>query len=251
MGSGVCWDLGAVGSSAIPLRQQLQYFNEYKEKLKLAMGGLSIGHVNILQNILLGRLRSAPEYVTYLVSHAEAAIRDIYSMGARKIVFCGLVPMGCTPIVMTLTLQEPGHCNEEYNQLAQRFNSELQEALSKLNGELIGVQVVYAETYSVVSKIVANPSFYGFENSVQGCCGTGLIEMGFLCCPEEPLMCQDDTKYVFFDAVHPTEGTFKIVANEFLKNALTIFVGPLISHRMFPAAFPLLLLHKVPRWPTL
>jgi phospholipase/lecithinase/hemolysin len=42
-----------------------------------------------------------------------------------------------------------------------RFNAELQDAVTKLNGDLAGVLVVYVDIYSVLSDIVANPSDYG------------------------------------------------------------------------------------------
>ncbi|XP_072148257.1 GDSL esterase/lipase At2g42990 [Setaria viridis] len=204
-------DLTAKIASVIPLRQQLEYFKEYKERLKLAKGEsmakeivaealyvFSIGTNDFILNYFVLPLRpaqyTAPEYVTYLIGLADAAVRDAYDLGARKIEFTGLAPFGCVPSARTLNHDEPGECNEEHNQLAMRFNAELQEAVRKLNGDLAGAQVVYAETYSVVSTIIANPSFYGFENVAQGCCGTGLIETSVLCGLDRPLTCQDADK---------------------------------------------------------
>jgi phospholipase/lecithinase/hemolysin len=164
--------------SVISLSQQLEYFVEYKERLKLAKGEsiankiiaealyiFSIGTNDFILNYLVLPLRpaqyTAPEYVAYLIVLADAAVRDAYDLGARKIEFTGLAPFGCVPAVRTLNHNEPGECSQEYNKFARRFNAELQEAVRKLNGELAGVQVVYAETYSVGSAIIANPSGYG------------------------------------------------------------------------------------------
>jgi phospholipase/lecithinase/hemolysin len=125
----------------------------------------SIGTNDFIVNYFVLPIRraqyTAPEYVTYLVGLAGAAIRDLHDLGASKLVFSGLAPFGCIPSVRTLNREEPGKCNVEYNQLARRFNAELQGTVRKLNNELAGAQVLYSETYSVVASIVANPSEYG------------------------------------------------------------------------------------------
>jgi hypothetical protein len=161
------------------MSQQLEYFKEYKARLKAAKGEsaandiiaeavyiFSIGTNDFIVNyftIPLRRAHYTPEgYVAYLVALAETALRDAYGLGARKMEFTGLAPFGCIPAARTLNRDEPGECNDEYNRLAARFNAGLQEALlRKLDGELDGARVVFAETYSVVSDIVANPSEYG------------------------------------------------------------------------------------------
>ncbi|KAL6600534.1 hypothetical protein ACP70R_045334 [Stipagrostis hirtigluma subsp. patula] len=234
-------DLTAEIASVIPMSQQLEYFKEYKEKLKVAKGEsmaneiiaealyvISIGTNDFIVNYFVLPLRRAqytpPEYVAYLVGLAGEAVRAIYDLGARKIEFTGLAPFGCVPSARTLNHDEPGECNEEYNEVAMRFNAELQAALRKLNGELAGAQVVYAETYGIVSAIVANPTDYGFENVERGCCGTGLIEASMLCGMDQALTCQDPNTYLFFDSVHPTEWTYKIVAEEFLNTSLRVFL---------------------------
>jgi phospholipase/lecithinase/hemolysin len=44
-----------------------------------------------------------------------------------------------------------------------------------------------------------------------------------LCGIDQAYTCQDANKYVFFDSVHPSERTYKIVANEGLNGALQVF----------------------------
>lgn len=165
------------------MSQQLEYFEEYISRLKLAKGDpvadeiisealyiFSIGTNDFILNYFVLPLRRAqytpPEYVAYLIGLAGAAVRDAYHLGARKIGFTGLGPFGCIPAERALNLDEPGGCNEEYNQVAMLFNAELQDAVRKLNGDLAGAQVVYADTYSVMSAIVANPSDYGEYQSI-------------------------------------------------------------------------------------
>ena len=56
----------------------------------------------------------------------------------------------------------------------------------------------------------------GLEETSKGCCGTGTIEYGDSCRGLET--CKDPTKYVFWDAVHPTQKMYKIIADEALES---------------------------------
>lgn len=50
-----------------------------------------------------------------------------------------------------------------------------------------------------------------------GCCGTGTYEMGYTCSAWDARTCRDADRYVFWDAVHPTEQANRIIA-EYLFN---------------------------------
>uniref|UniRef100_A0ACD5YB62 Uncharacterized protein n=1 Tax=Avena sativa TaxID=4498 RepID=A0ACD5YB62_AVESA len=229
-------------ASVIPLSQQLEYFKEYKERLKLAKGDavadkiiagalyvFSIGTNDFMVNYFTMPIRRAEytpeEYVAYLVGLAEACVREVYELGARKIMFNGIPPFGCVPAMRTMNHDAPGECNEEYNRVALRYNAEVQAALSRLGGELgAGAQVVYSDVYDVPYDILSNPSGYGFENVAQGCCGTGLIETSVLCGMDAAFTCQDADKYVFFDSVHPSEQTYRILADNIIRSTLQVFL---------------------------
>ncbi|PAN16538.1 hypothetical protein PAHAL_3G067500 [Panicum hallii] len=234
-------DLTADISNVIPVRQQLDYFREYKERLAIARGAseadaiiagalyyFSIGNNDIGVNYFLLPQRRAqfspPEYAAFLVGIAGAAVREVYRLGGRKIQLAGILPLGCVPAMRTVNLHRPGECMEDFNQFALLFNAELRKAASKLSGELSEARVVYSDMYSLVSTIIANPWKYGFENVARGCCGTGLIEASFLCVLDEPLTCEDTDKYVFFDSVHPTERIYKMEASQMLNTSLAAFL---------------------------
>lgn len=53
--------------------------------------------------------------------------------------------------------------------------------------------------------------FTGFFEVSKGCCGTGSTEIGTTC--NEAPLCDDPSKYVFWDAEHPTEKTNRIIYN--------------------------------------
>jgi hypothetical protein len=98
-------------------------------------------------------------------------------------------------------------------------------AMGRLGGEFGGgARVVYADVYDVPYDIIANPSGYGFEEVAQGCCGTGAIETSVLCGMDAAFTCQNADKYVFFDSVHPSQRTYKILADDLIRNSLQVFM---------------------------
>ena len=57
----------------------------------------------------------------------------------------------------------------------------------------------------------------GFDVTSKGCCGTGDLELGFLCNKLTPFTCVDADKYLFFDSVHLSQRAYKTIANIFFK----------------------------------
>lgn len=61
----------------------------------------------------------------------------------------------------------------------------------------------------------------GFEVSTKGCCGTGDMEVSYLCNRlDHPDTCADDTKYVFWDSFHPTEAAYRALADQIFSKYL-------------------------------
>lgn len=63
----------------------------------------------------------------------------------------------------------------------------------------------------------------GFEVATRGCCGTGEIEVSYLCNSVDLLMCIHDDKYVFWDSFHPTEKAYQIVMDQLLSDTMNKF----------------------------
>ncbi|KAI4325447.1 hypothetical protein MLD38_030848 [Melastoma candidum] len=63
--------------------------------------------------------------------------------------------------------------------------------------------------------MIHDPHNYGFDETSDGCCGTGvLLEVGVLC-NEISSVRNAPSKYVFFDAVYTTE-----VANKYISDGI-------------------------------
>ncbi|CAM0950751.1 unnamed protein product [Alopecurus aequalis] len=224
--------------SAMTLSEQIDHFRRYTERLRRAKGEaaaryivtralyiFSIGASDFLQNYLVfparGYRYTLPEYEAYLVGAAEAAVRAVHGLGARVVRIAGLPPLGCLPLERAMNLLVPGECNEMYNVVARSFNSRLRGLVARLNWELPGARLAYVDQYGFVSAMIAKPWEYGFENSVHGCCGTGYVETGVLCSLDNGLTCDNADKYVFFDAVHPSERAYKIIAGAIINATST------------------------------
>lgn len=81
--------------------------------------------------------------------------------------------------------------------------------------------------YETASTVAINCLLYarsgaGFVEASKGCCGTGLLEMGPLCTDMVPT-CATPSQYMFWDSVHPTQATYRAVAEHFLRTNILRF----------------------------
>ncbi|XP_028113352.1 GDSL esterase/lipase At5g45950-like [Camellia sinensis] len=223
-------ELTANLSNAISLRRQLEYFKHYKIHLRQLVGVkkaeeiirnavfvLSMGTNDLLQNYYREPIRSpqfsVKQYQNFLISNMFHAVQEMNKMGARRLAVVGLAPFGCVPLVKTL--KDTSKCDDEYNEVAFSFNSKLKDKLSTIKSSL-GMLTAYIDTYSVIARVIKNPHKYGFKVTTKGCCGSGLIEYSYSC--KGLGTCADPTKYIFWDAVHPTEKMYEILAGEAIKS---------------------------------
>ncbi|XP_073059959.1 GDSL esterase/lipase At5g45960-like [Primulina eburnea] len=150
-------------------------------------------------------------YQKFILHSVQLFIQGLVELGARKIVIAGLPPIGCVPAVITLNsnnaLTNRG-CIESLCTVAQDYNRMLQTTLADMRQmSHAGARVAYIDIYKPLDDIVKNPRQFGFEKVNVGCCGTGLLEASFACNPGS-VVCMDDSKYVFWDAIHPTEAAY-------------------------------------------
>ncbi|MCL7023520.1 hypothetical protein MKW94_009090 [Papaver nudicaule] len=243
--------------AVIPLSEELEYFKEYLQKLTSNFGNdravetareslyiISIGTNDFVLNYFTVPGRSSQftvdEYQDFLLGAARNFLIELYGLGARKIVIVGLPPCGCLPIVKTLNGISGRPNLEVIKKASKDYNVKLQNLVASLSIELKGIKLVYADIYNPLLRIIQNPNLYanilfffhelcmgyhkGFENAEEGCCATGTLEFGFLCIPGNVLSCPDPSKYVFFDAVHPSEKVYGIIASTLMDTTISQFV---------------------------
>ncbi|KAG0483226.1 hypothetical protein HPP92_011310 [Vanilla planifolia] len=228
--------------NVIPLWKELQYFKRYRMQLQQHLGPygarrtisealyvISIGTNDFLENYFLlitGRFKqfSVADYEDFLISLAADFVTEIYRLGARKVLLTELPPMGCLPLERTINFLGFGECNEKYNQVAREYNAKMEVMAADLLTALPGARLAINRIYGVVDNIIRNPSQFGFENVAEGCCGTGLFEMGYLCSQMNPHTCLDADKYVFWDSFHPTEKTYRLIVDFLINTTLWEFM---------------------------
>ncbi|XP_062178744.1 GDSL esterase/lipase At4g26790-like [Phragmites australis] len=219
--------------SVIPVWKEVEYFKEYQRRLRRHVGRarakrivsdalyiVSIGTNDFLENYFLfvtGRFAqfTVGEFEDFLVAQAEWFLAEIHRLGARRVTFAGLSPIGCLPLERTLNTLRGG-CVEEYNQVARDYNVKVLDMLRRLRASRPGLKVAYVNVYENMLDLINNPSTLGLENVEEGCCATGKLEMSYLCNDASPMTCEDAGRYFFWDSFHPTEKVNQFFAKETL-----------------------------------
>ncbi|XP_068651280.1 GDSL esterase/lipase At5g45960 [Aristolochia californica] len=216
----------------ISIPNQLEYFKDYLNKRRLIIGEnrtedlirrsvyvVSCGTNDFVNNYFALPVRrtsySIQAYQLFVLQKLGDFLQGLRDLGARRIGLVALPPFGCLPIVRTLNptnSSTKSGCIESLNSVAKDFNGKLQHfvASMKMNLGPTGGSFVYADIYQTLADIIYSPDQFGFVESRRGCCGTGYIEFSFLCnlkCE----VCEDASKYVFWDAIHPTEKTYYLL----------------------------------------
>ncbi|KAJ3678588.1 hypothetical protein LUZ60_002391 [Juncus effusus] len=218
--------------NALSMPDQLKLFGEYKERLKqiageenaakIVSGALYLiccGTDDIANTYFGPTLRSVdydiPSYVDLLLSGATNFINLLHDMGARKIGFVGMPPIGCVPSQRTLGGGIARDCEPKRNYAAQLYNYKIQKEIENFlkKPNFKGTTIVYINIFDILMDLIQRPNAYGFEESRKGCCGTGLLEASVLCNSASSDTCADVSKYVFWDSYHPTEKTYKIIVD--------------------------------------
>ncbi|XP_020597714.1 GDSL esterase/lipase EXL3-like [Phalaenopsis equestris] len=214
--------------SVISLDGQLNLFVEYKKKVKAIVGEKRAAYIinNAAYLIVTGTDDLAntyfptpfrrfeydlPSYINFTVQSASTYIQKLYHLGARRIRVVGAPPIGCLPSQRTLAGGIERICDPTYNQAATLFNSQLSKEMQRLNSTLPKSSILYIDMYNPLLDIILHPSNYGFEESKRGCCGTGTFEVTLACNSLTTFICEDASKYVFWDSYHLTERAYEIL----------------------------------------
>ncbi|GAB2211107.1 hypothetical protein Droror1_Dr00016398 [Drosera rotundifolia] len=223
-------------SGVISMQRQLEYFKEYKSRIEKLVGGekadyivksagyvISAGTNDFVVNYYSTTLPvrrntySVGEYQKFLLQNVQEFIQGLWKEGSRKMAVVGLPPMGCLPDVITTnsrSIFQGRECVESLSSISREYNQQFQSQLDVLQRQFAAedqnTKLAYIDIYTPIANMVQEPSKYGFEEVNRGCCGTGYVETIFLCNPISTT-CTDDSKYVFFDAIHPTEKAYNII----------------------------------------
>ncbi|CDP05729.1 unnamed protein product [Coffea canephora] len=150
------------------------------------------------------------QYVDQMISILQGLLKQIHSLGARKFVVVGLGSLGCCPGQRHDTGNE--QCNQDINALAIKYNQGLASMLAGLKSVLNDFSYSLFDTYTVLLDIIDNAATYGFTEAKAACCGLGKLNADVFCTPLA-VYCPNRTDHVFWDKVHPTQATDKIMVD--------------------------------------
>ncbi|GJN29964.1 hypothetical protein PR202_gb18234 [Eleusine coracana subsp. coracana] len=159
-------------------------------------------------------------YENYLIARVANYTQVMSMLGGRRFIFVGLPPMGCLPIVRTLIGTGSQRCDARLNQLAMSFNSKLLQLLNIINSQN-HIKTSYIDAYTVINDATTDPNKFGLSEVARGCCGSGVIEISQTCRGRRT--CGDPTKYLYWDAIHPTERTNQLVADAMMDSIRQLY----------------------------
>ncbi|XP_030521815.1 GDSL esterase/lipase At1g74460-like [Rhodamnia argentea] len=231
-GGGILNETGTYFIQRFSLYKQIELFHGTQQMIRKKIGTdaaqkffqesryvVALGSNDFINNYLMPVYSDSWKYnddafIDYLTETLQGQLELLHSLGARQLMVFGLGPMGCIPLQRVLS--SSGDCQDRANKLALSFNRATSQMLEKMSGKLTNASYRFADAYDVVNDVISNPYKYGFNNSDSPCCSFGSIRPALTCIPASTL-CQDRSKYVFWDEYHPTDTANQIVAKELKK----------------------------------
>lgn len=229
-GAGILNETGFLFIQKIPFDKQIDNFQATKEALTTTMDAVAaenllneaiyfvvIGSNDYINNYLLpvnvtnAQQNTPRQFTRLLITSLRRQFKRIYRLGARKILFNGIAPLGCIP---AQRVKNGGLCLENVNRWVKMFNVSIKKLLRELNSKLPGINITYLDTYNNFMELIQNSTAYGFTVSDTPCCAIE-TDFGEFCLPNSQV-CADHSKYVFWDAFHPTDAANVVLAQMFL-----------------------------------
>ncbi|XP_061945839.1 GDSL esterase/lipase At1g33811 [Populus nigra] len=153
-------------------------------------------------------------FAAVLLQDYTRQLTQLYALGARKVIVTAIGQIGCIPYQLARYNGTNSRCNEKINNVISLFNSGLLKLVQNFNnGQLPGAKFVYLDSYKSSNDLSLNGTSFGFEVIDKGCCGVGRNNGQITCLPLQQI-CQDRSKYLYWDAFHPTEVANILLAKE-------------------------------------
>lgn len=244
-GAGILNETGLYFIQRLTFDDQINAFDKTNQAVKAKLGGaaadklfneavffIGIGSNDYVNNYLQPFLADAQQYtpeefLELLVSKLDHQLSRLYLLGARKMMFHGLGPLGCIPSQRVKSKR--GQCLKQVNTWVLQFNSKVKNLLISLKRRLPTAQLTFVDTYQDVLDLINNPGAYGFKVSNTSCCN--VASLGGLCLPNSKL-CKNRTEFVFWDAFHPSDAANAVLADRIFS---TVFSQ---SHSPSPSPSP-------------
>ncbi|KAJ3693945.1 hypothetical protein LUZ60_009425 [Juncus effusus] len=231
--SGILDSTGAT----ITMTKQIQYFDTLRSKMLnesnvalrisksvylFSAGGNDIFAFFLASNNMPNSTAVGLFYNT-VVSKYENHIKSLYSLGARKFAVINVPPTGCTPFAR---VKNPtGACIDGLNLITKGLNDAIASLFARLVTELPSLKYSIGSSFDLISSVILDPYSFGLKEVESACCGGGKFNAESLCTPNSTY-CMNRKQYLFWDFLHPTQATSKLVGSTFY-NGPAQFISPI------------------------
>ncbi|EFJ21385.1 hypothetical protein SELMODRAFT_24156, partial [Selaginella moellendorffii] len=231
-------NFGSAGSGILPqtgggqaLGSQINDFKSLKQKMVQMIGSSNASDVvaksifyicsgnNDINNMYQRTKRILQSDEQIVINTFMNELQTLYNLGAKKFVIVGLSAVGCIPLNIV-----GGQCASVAQQGAQTYNNLLQSALQNLRNSLQDAQFVMTNFYGLMVDVHNNPQSYGLTDSSSACCPQGSHTLN---CRPGATICQDRTKYAFWDGIHQTDAFNSMAAQRWWTGATSGDVSPI------------------------
>ncbi|MED6148277.1 hypothetical protein PIB30_051623 [Stylosanthes scabra] len=204
--------LTAQMQGVLSLSAQLKNFQEYIGRLKALVGEERTNYI-ISNSLYLVSSGNNDIAITYANSPLRQQTSHTFPFICFPISFLGLrFPQGCLPGGRTAAGGPLRLCADIVNGQAQLFNSQLSSAVTSLQATLSGSTLRFVDVYDALLNIIQNPFSSGFLNVANGCCGTGLVEIGVTYTLAVGSY-SNPGAYFFWDASHQTQRAYQLIVS--------------------------------------
>uniref|UniRef100_A0A2N9EJ46 GDSL esterase/lipase n=1 Tax=Fagus sylvatica TaxID=28930 RepID=A0A2N9EJ46_FAGSY len=235
-GIGILNDTGVQFLNIIRMYRQLEYFQEYQQRVLDIIGSQEtvrlvnealvlitcggndfVNNYYLVPNSVRSRQFALPDYVKYLISEYQKLLQKLYELGARRVLVTGTGALGCVPAELAQRGTNGG-CSAELQRAAALYNPQLVEMIRNLNNEIGRDVFIAANTQEMSRNFITDPQAFGFTTSRIACCGQGPFNGIGLCTPLSNL-CPNRDLYAFWDAFHPSEKANKIIVQQIMSGS--------------------------------
>ncbi|KAL8460771.1 hypothetical protein ACS0TY_032326 [Phlomoides rotata] len=149
---------------------------------------------------------SPDQYADALIEQYTQQLRNLNSLGSRKVVVYGLTTLGCIPEELIRYPTHGSACVDSINNGVDLYNKMVLSLLNDLNDNLVGARFIFVNLTDLSS---ANPSATGTRVTREACCKVGITG---LCVPNGKV-CSNRAEYYYWDNYHPTDFVYNIFAS--------------------------------------
>ncbi|KAG0472463.1 hypothetical protein HPP92_017009 [Vanilla planifolia] len=189
---------------------------ETQNHLARSIFALLIGSNDILAYLNDNDKVTPQQFVSLLVSTLQGQLKKLYNLGARKFVFVGTGPIGCSPAQRRQSKTED--CNASANFLCDLYNHAVASLLQETKSELGDLSYSFFNSSLAMLQLIQKPYDYGLTEVKTACCGLGELNAKVACTPISA-HCGSRNSYLFWDFYHPTEAVSRILAAEIFEGS--------------------------------